>query len=96
MPHRGGRYCGSAFSSASPQAEASRETDLHHAATTPAQDANIDLATLRVGDRILVDGRPAVFIYLREPGAVIRYEGEAQTRVVSARKLRLAGEPAAR
>jgi len=52
--------------------------------------AAIDPVTLRSGDSILIDGRPAVFVYLSHPGAVIRYHGEQQTRVVSLRKLRSA------
>jgi hypothetical protein len=57
---------------------------------SPTSGAGFDPLTLRGGDRLLVDGRPAVFVYLSHPGAVIRYVGEQQTRVVSLRKLRSA------
>jgi hypothetical protein len=62
---------------------------MQHRATTPSSGAALDATTLRNGDRVIVDGREAVFVYLREPGAVIRYHGERETRVVSLRKLRL-------
>jgi hypothetical protein len=54
--------------------------------------AALDPATLRYGDRIAVDGRPAIFAYLTpaHTAAVIRYQDERDTRVVSLRKLRLA------
>ena len=48
-------------------------------------------ATLRPGDRILVDGRQALLVYLWQSGAVVRYHGEQPTRVVTLRKIQRAG-----
>jgi single-stranded DNA-binding protein len=42
---------------------------------------------LRPGARVSVNGRLAAFLYARRNGAVIRYEGERQSRVVSLSKL---------
>ena len=42
---------------------------------------------LRPGSRVAVNGRVAAFLYARRNGAVIRYEGERQSRVVSLHKL---------
>jgi single-stranded DNA-binding protein len=42
---------------------------------------------LRPGTRVSVNGRLASFLYARRDGAVIRYEGERQSRVVSLHKL---------
>ena len=42
---------------------------------------------LRPGARVSVNGRLAAFLYARRNGAVIRYEGERQSRVVSLHKL---------
>jgi single-stranded DNA-binding protein len=42
---------------------------------------------LRPGARVSVNGRLAAFLYARRNGAVIRYEGERQSRVVSVHKL---------
>jgi hypothetical protein len=55
--------------------------------------AKVDPETHRFGDRVLVGGRDAAFVSLTpsHAAAVIRYQGERNTRVVSLRKLRLAG-----
>jgi hypothetical protein len=66
---------------------------VDHVATPPTSGAGLDPATLRYGDQVLVGGRQAIFVYLREPGAVVRYHGEHDTRVVSLRKLRLPEAP---
>jgi hypothetical protein len=42
---------------------------------------------LRPGAYVSVNGRHAAFLYARRNGAVIRYEGERQSRVVSLHKL---------
>lgn len=42
---------------------------------------------LRPGARVSVNGRLAAFLYARRNGAVIRYEGERQSRVVALYKL---------
>jgi len=42
---------------------------------------------LRPGARVSVNGRLAALLYTRRDGAVIRYEGERQSRVVSLYKL---------
>jgi hypothetical protein len=42
---------------------------------------------LRPGERVSVNGRLAAFLYARRNGAVIRYEGERVSRVVSLHKL---------
>ena len=42
---------------------------------------------LRPGARVAVNGRLAAFLYARRNGAVIRYEGERVSRVVSLHKL---------
>jgi hypothetical protein len=60
---------------------------------TPASSGQeVEAAALRSGDRILVGGREAVFVYRAQAGAVVRYQGELQTRVVPLRKLRQAGQ----
>jgi hypothetical protein len=66
---------------------------LHQDAITPTSTAGCDPETLRYGDRVVIDGRPAIFAYLTpaHTAAVIRYQGERDTRVVSLRKLRLPG-----
>jgi hypothetical protein len=61
---------------------------LDHGTTPAIRGEALDPTTLRYGDRVAVDGREAVVVYSREPGIVIRYQGEHQTRVVSLRKLR--------
>jgi hypothetical protein len=47
----------------------------------------LEAPALRPGARVAVNGRLAAFLYARRNGAVIRYEGERQSRVVSAHKL---------
>ena len=42
---------------------------------------------LRPGARVAINGRFAAFLYARRNGAVIRYEGERQSRVVALHKL---------
>jgi hypothetical protein len=42
---------------------------------------------LRPGARVSVNGRLAAFLYARRNGAVIRYDGERVSRVVSLHKL---------
>ena len=42
---------------------------------------------IRPGARVYVNGRLAAFLYARRNGAVIRYEGERQSRVVALYKL---------
>ncbi len=42
---------------------------------------------LRPGARVTVNGRLAALLYTRRNGAVIRYEGERVSRVVSLHKL---------
>lgn len=42
---------------------------------------------LRPGARVSVNGRLAAFLYARRNGAVIRYDGERISRVVSLSKL---------
>ena len=44
-------------------------------------------SALRPGACVSVNGRVAAFLYARRNGAVIRYEGERQSRVVSLHKL---------
>jgi hypothetical protein len=44
---------------------------------------------LRPGARVSVNGRLAAFLYARRNGAVIRYDGERVSRVVSLQKLEL-------
>jgi hypothetical protein len=61
---------------------------LDHGTTPAIPGEGLDPATLRYGDRVVVDGREAVVVYSREPGIVIRYQGEHQTRGVSLRMLR--------
>jgi hypothetical protein len=55
-------------------------------------EQEVDATALRSGDKILVGGREAVFVYATQAGAVVRYRGELQTRVVPLRKLRQAGQ----
>jgi single-stranded DNA-binding protein len=42
---------------------------------------------LKPGTRVSVNGRLAAFLYARRNGAVIRYDGERVSRVVSLHKL---------
>jgi single-stranded DNA-binding protein len=49
--------------------------------------ATVSAPTLRPGTRVSVNGRVAALLYTRRSGAVIRYEGERQSRVVSLHKL---------
>ena len=46
-----------------------------------------DAAELRHGDAVLVNGRPATFMYRRGDGAAVRLAGEAGTRVVPVTKV---------
>ena len=47
----------------------------------------VSAPALRPGERVSVNGRLAAFLYAHRNGAVIRYEGERQSRVVSLHKL---------
>jgi len=47
----------------------------------------VEAPELRPGARVSVNGRLAAFLYARRNGAVIRYEGERQSRVVALHKL---------
>jgi hypothetical protein len=57
---------------------------VHDGAARVADDAE---HVLRPGTRVWVNGRSAIFLYARRGGAVVRYEGERQSRVVSLHKL---------
>jgi hypothetical protein len=52
-------------------------------------EGSVTVATpnLRPGACVSVNGRLAAFLYARRNGAVIRYEGERRSRVVSLHKL---------
>ena len=47
----------------------------------------VEAPALRPGARVSVNGRVAAFLYARRNGAIIRYEGERQSRVVSLQKV---------
>jgi hypothetical protein len=47
----------------------------------------VDAPALRPGALVSVNGRVAAFLYARRNGAIIRYDGERQSRVVSIHKL---------
>ena len=55
-------------------------------------EVSVAAPDLRPGSRVTVNGRLAALLYTRRNGAVIRYEGERVSRVVSLHKL----EPAPR
>jgi hypothetical protein len=49
--------------------------------------AAVSAVPFKPGDRVSVAGRPALFVYARGKGAVVRYPGERGTRVVPIAKL---------
>jgi hypothetical protein len=49
--------------------------------------AAVSVVPFKPGDRVSVAGRPALFVYARGKGAVVRYPGERGTRVVPLAKV---------
>lgn len=50
-------------------------------------EVSVAAPDLRPGSRVTVNGRLAALLYTRRNGAVIRYDGERVSRVVSLHKL---------